>query len=696
MVSMWQKKIDAQSIESKILISQQHCEIYPDQWQIDGDLLKFPATWIEGKQIVQFSYKFKSKNEKNLFLENKKTAIFLFSGEIKQPDSFTNENQFDYRQFLRSKNIANTVYISDLKEVENYQNKLRKSSLLSFIHNIRKYLIDYFGKIQQPLSGYCQLLLIGYYDSDFNGQIDIINKLGLLYLFSLSGMHVFYIIIAIRWLFTKLHVSDEICSFVLLLVLPLYLIIGGSSASLVRAVMMSWLIIANQSIFKTKLSGITAESCVLITNLYLCPGIIFSMGAQLSYLLTFILLINKEKGPVYLGLKLTIYSIPIVLWNTYEWNWLTAFLSIGIIPFFEWLIIPAVIIGSTIPILTFFCNKILVGFTAIFNFLSSLPFTWNYGKPPLFFVVFWSILFLLLERKKGRYKLFLYILISFILCAIIIRYPLNEQVIYFDIGQGDSTLIVEKFNKKITLIDTGGKISFNNEEWRKRESKTTGETIIANYLLSKGISEIDNLFLTHQDTDHVGNFPTFSKKIKIDNLFVPDGMEKLASFVIRLNNSAVKKENVHPISTAKVKRIGLFKILHPFGQGNGENKDSITVTFKLSGVSFIISGDLDQAGEKEVIKKNKLLKADILKTGHHGSKTSTAKEYVEQLKPKFAIISAGRNNRYGHPNVETLETLNGYHVPYVNTAEVGMIKILPTGNHEVKVETLLKGNGVIK
>lgn len=695
---MWQKEMTARSIINETEITRQHLVVYPDDLQIDGDLLKFSAFWIEGKQKVQSFYIFKTEDEKKLFLDCNKTKVFLFSGTVKQPDSPTNENQFNYQEFLKTKNIVNIVKIAELNELEKNQAKfIWEPTVLAHIRDFRKYLLDYLGQIAQPLAGYSQLLLLGYYDSDFSNPIEIINKLGLLYLFSLSGMHVFYIIAILRWLFAKLYITDEFCSWFLLMVLPLYAILGGLSASLLRAVMMSWLILFIQIFFKKTVSGIAVESFVLIINLYWCPLIIFSMGAQLSYLLTFILIVNRKVNPIHLGLKLTAYSIPIVLWNTYEWNWLTTFLSVGMVPFFEWIVMPAVVIGAIAPVLGTLCNQVLMVFTKILFSLSSWPLTWDYGKPPLFFVVLWLVLLLLSERRENSRKILVYLSISFVFCAVIIRFPLQDQVVYFDIGQGDSTLIRERFNKSITLVDTGGKVTFNNnEEWKKQTSKTMGETIIANYLLSKGISKIDNLFLTHQDTDHVGNFPSLTQKIKINRLFVPDGMDSLTSFQARLADSTIDMNRVYPISIAKADRIGIFKILHPFIRGEGKNEDSIAVSFNLKKTSFIISGDLDQDGEKEVINLFKTLQADILKIGHHGSKTSTAKEYVNKLKPKFAVISAGRNNRYGHPNIETLATLDEFKVPYVNTANAGMIQVIPTKNNETIIKTFLKENGEMR
>lgn len=116
-------------------------------------------------------------------------------------------------------------------------------------------------------------------------------------------------------------------------------------------------------------------------------------------------------------------------------------------------------------------------------------------------------------------------------------------------------------------------------------------------------------------------------------------------------------------------------ICHPMTEGKGENDDSISLYVDYGHFSLMMTGDLSKSGEQKIIKQFKLPKIDILKFGHHGSKTSTDDKFVNQLRPTVGIVSAGINNRYHHPNIETLRTAKKYHVKVYNTAEKGMIKI---------------------
>nr|WP_083479397.1 DNA internalization-related competence protein ComEC/Rec2 [Liquorilactobacillus oeni] len=684
-VVQWQSAWQKRSYRIETQVQQQHLLLQPDEYVVSGDLVKMTGRWLEHAEKVQCFYSLKSEAEQKKFTQIKETKVIIFDGTIQQASAPTNENQFDYRRYLQGKNISNVIMLTRWKAQNKVVDLDFVNVFLSWLHAVRKAFLEHLSKLPEPLAGYSQLLLLGYYNQDSSEQLEQISSLGLLYLFSLSGMHIFYITSFFRRVCMKLMITRETCDLFLLTALPLYVVLGGFSASLVRAVMMVCIIISARSFFGIKISGITAEGIVLILNLLYSPVLVFSLGAQLSYLLTFILMLNRKKSSLILGLKMTGYSLPLILWHTYQWNFLTLLLSIVIVPLFERIVIPAVVLGSFFFCLVPVAIPILQVFVDIFAFLAKLPTVITFGKPPLFFIVFWLAIQFMLEYSLHTRRLLGILVGSYVAAAAIIRFPLSPEVVYFDIGQGDCTLVRETFNRSVTLIDTGGKVSFSSERWRKRDAKTSGETIVANYLLSKGINYLDNLFLTHQDTDHVGNFPSISNILSVHRIFVPSGMEHLSSFNERLHLSKNTLHEVYPIDTKKVKKIAIFNLLHPFKAGKGKNEDSVTLFFTVKKLRFIVSGDLDKTGESEVLLHNPKLKADILKTGHHGSKTSTSKDYVQQLKPCVAIISAGRNNRYGHPNQETLTTLKDQQVPYLNTAESGMIKVIPLkGNFEIK------------
>jgi len=117
---------------------------------------------------------------------------------------------------------------------------------------------------------------------------------------------------------------------------------------------------------------------------------------------------------------------------------------------------------------------------------------------------------------------------------------------------------------------------------------------------------------------------------------------------------------------------GLTAVL-PFQAGKAENEDSLVLTGRFGGQRFMFTGDLDRAGERAIVQRYPQLKVDVLKLGHHGSKTATDPQVLQQLGVRRGIISAGRHNRYGHPNAETLATLRQQRILTYSTAQQGMI-----------------------
>lgn len=687
-LNFWQATLNKQAYFTEQEFSQQHFLVYPDTCKVNGNLLSFQAKWIEKKQNVMGYYTLQNESEKNYWQKNLKTLMLSATGTVEVLSSPTNENQFDYQKYMLSKNIINACNFDNLSSVAVNVNFFTK--FIASLHDLRWKWLMQLQDYPQPLGWYAQVLLLGYQSQDFSEISAAISKLGLLYLFSLSGMHVFYLVEAVRKFFRYLHLTKQSTLTFLLCILPLYAILGGGAISLVRSLAMSWLRLVSQKFYRHKITATTAWAIVLIINLFWLPASIFALGAQLSYLLTLILVMKRPKNQWFLGIKMSGYSIPLMLWHTFEWNIWTTLFSIVINPVFEWLILPSVLLGL-LPSFSQGCNYLLKLMTELLQNLATWQGMIVFGKPALWCV--FLMLGLLIACENQRHCLIKLSLLGLVYVGsyLSIHYPLNNEVVYFDIGQGDATLIREKYNRHVILIDTGGQLDFSTATWQKRDSKTKGETVIANYLLSKGISQIDTLYLTHQDTDHVGNFPSLSQCVKIKKICVPAGMAQLSSFQQRLQLSTNSLNDVFEV-TDQTGQLDLgYQILHPFTVGQGANEDSLVLYTQLEGVRFIFSGDLDQENEQAVLQKYPNLQVDVLKTGHHGSKTSTNESYVRDLgPPKLAIISAGKNNRYGHPNQETLATLDKLQVPYLITAQVGMIKIIPK-NQQIQIQTYAKG-----
>ena len=216
---------------------------------------------------------------------------------------------------------------------------------------------------------------------------------------------------------------------------------------------------------------------------------------------------------------------------------------------------------------------------------------------------------------------------------------LTESVTFINVGQGDSCLI-RKGNSTV-LIDTGGLTYMD----LARES-------LIPYFKKQRLYDIDLVITTHNDYDHCGALDSL-----IENFYVKQVVNEASSFPITVGGITFNNYNSHTTEFSE------------------ENDKSLVVGFNLLHKDFLIMGDAPIEVEKNIIKEYPDLKCDILKLGHHGSKTSTCDEFIKFLKPELAIISCGLNNKYGHPNKEVLRILNSNHIPYRRTDYEGSIKL---------------------
>lgn len=241
----------------------------------------------------------------------------------------------------------------------------------------------------------------------------------------------------------------------------------------------------------------------------------------------------------------------------------------------------------------------------------------------------------------------------------------------------------------MNCIDTGGKLLFGKRPARTKRDYATKTSI--NYLKSCGVSKIDTIYLSHHDLDHIGYLTSVLQNFKVKQLVVPKGMEKQHSLIRLIPVNCQQIPQILPVVAGNKLSCSNLYVLHPFDKSEGKNEDSMVLAGVFGQLKFMFMGDLDRQGERNIMHRNPDLKIDVLKLGHHGSKTSSDPQFIRQLLPRIGIISAGRQNRYGHPNQETLITLSKNNVKPVSTQRYGMIRYRYYGS-SYHWQTKLKGD----
>lgn len=242
------------------------------------------------------------------------------------------------------------------------------------------------------------------------------------------------------------------------------------------------------------------------------------------------------------------------------------------------------------------------------------------------------------------------------------------SVHFLDVGQSDCTLVITPAGSTM-IIDSGKNKDFKN--------------VIA-YLEEQGVDEIDILVGTHPDADHIAALDDFINEYKeFDKIYLPLVAKDTNIFRKVIETIIRNGEEITPA-------LGGFEI--PFDPQvkleiiapnsmvyKDANEYSIVIKLNYGDMDFLFTGDAGHESEIEMLENKYNLVAEVLKAGHHGSKTSTSEEFLLAVNPEIAVISAGKNNRYGHPSPEVLELLATYNVEALRTDELGTIVIYSNG-----------------
>ena len=273
-------------------------------------------------------------------------------------------------------------------------------------------------------------------------------------------------------------------------------------------------------------------------------------------------------------------------------------------------------------------------------------------------------------NKKSLYVFLIIILYGYYNIHTCLIYPI---VTILDVGQGDSLLIELPYEKGNILIDTGG--VYNS-------LYSTSNNIIIPYLKSIGIKQIDYLISTHGDFDHIGEAINLVNNFKIEKVIFNCGeFNEFEQELIKV----LDKKKIPYYSCIEKLNIDDNKLyfLNNRDYGN-ENDNSSVIYTELYNHKFLFMGDASVEVEEDLIEKYNLNNIDVLKVGHHGSKTSSSKNFIDEINPKYSIISVGENNRYGHPNKEVLENLNNSKIYRTDQDGSIMFKIK---NNKLQIET---------
>ena len=562
-------------------------------------------------------------------------------GEKSKIDLVTLESDFDFNEYLNNKGVYSEITISSVHQT--FKNPIRLKSF-------RNYFLNKFDEDTRISLG-----SILFSDHDDNSLTNAISSMHLSRLINAGGLYFNALIVVLTSLLSR-KLKTKWSKLLALSISSFYLIITFPRFSIIRLTIMFIVRWINEYILKKKFTYLELISIVgvffLLIDYHLAYQDSFILGFSIPiYLFTInnsFKNIGKWKSKIFSILSLYLFFIPFELSFYHSLSPLMMIYQLILSPLFIFFFFIGILCLYGLPIYKVgnVTNDIL---TRIINPVSKLNIE-IYSSPmnDFIFLLYYAILFVLLYYAsigfKPFKKMFLVVYASGLCLYVLpIKNMVTAEVDFVNVGQGDCCFIRSK-NTSI-FIDTGG-LSY----------KDLAEDCLIPYLKKKRVYNLDLVITTHNDFDHNGALSSLKENFRIKRI---------------MDNHSFK-----PIQFGKLK---LTNYNNHINNASDDNEASLVIGFNLGNKDYLICGDASIQNEKYMMEEYKYIPCDILKVGHHGSKTSSSEQFIKWLKPEIGVISCGRNNRYGHPHQEVISILKRNNVKIRRTDLEGTISFVYWG-----------------
>ena len=600
----------------------------------------------------------------------------IIRGKLKMPQSPRNPGEFDYGGYLQSQGIQ-AIFHRDFSIMEIIEGR---SSVNRWFFMMRKGIHYRLTEaVGHPYAGLAAGLLLGEKSGIQVEMKEQFRQLGIIHILAVSGLHVGFVLLVLTVL-AKIAVLPKLYRFLFITSgLLFYLGISGGAISVMRAVSMAILYtygnFREKEILPWSIVGFTAFIFLLID-----PSQLFSLSFQLSFgavggilfmLAQFRKLTENNKWlqslrshtsfrwlmdalVVSFGAQLgTFLPIALIFGEIPVWAFAA---NLVIIPLAGLAVVTALIISLTLPITTVLGDiygQALWGELFLMDkvslFMNHLPVQMisfhGWGVFPLIILFVGMIALASVSQNRYRFRSMLVCLLlgNFFIWTHILESP-QFTVTFLDVGQGDACVIEDG---EYTILVDAGYAGFG---------KDYGKRVVLPYLKHKGIDKIDLMVMTHPHADHIGGLEIVLKKITIREIWDTHNDFESSVYDRILAGAEQNKSTIRYPQPGDIYQLGEMKltILYPDSaiamSMKNINNSSIVFRLDYKDHSFLFIGDAEMQAERILANLDSLLNVDVLKVGHHGSSTSSIMSMVNHVSPKYAVISVGKNNRYGHPS----------------------------------------------
>ena len=641
------QKWQQEAASRHLVASVNSVRILPDTIKVNGDSLSFRGK-ADGR-LYQVYYKLQSEAEKEKFQDLSDLHEMVVKGKLASPQGASNFAGFDYRNYLKTQGIYQTLTISEIVE----SRKISSWDIGENLSSLRRKAVVWIKRnFPDPMRNYMTGLLLGHLDTDFEEMNELYSSLGIIHLFALSGMQVGFFMDAFKKLLLRLGLTQEMFKWTAYPFSLVYAGLTGFSASVIRSLLQKLLA---QHGFKS----LDNFALTILVLFIVMPNFFLSAGGMLSCAYAFILTMTGEevagiKGLVRESFIISLGILPILSFYFSEFQPWSILLTFAFSFLFDIVFLPLLSIlfclSCIYPITQFnFLFEWLENIIRYVSQLSTRPLV--FGQPSLWVLV--SLLMslaLVYDYRKNLKKI--PIIVLFVLALFLgTKHPLENEITVLDMEQGQSIFLRDMTGKTI-LLDVGEKSEVEKKEaWQEKVTTSNAKRSLIPYLKSRGVAKIDQLVLTNSETKQLDHVLEISKTFVIGEILVTEETLSKQEFMDELKQSKV---NVRAVQRGE-KLFVFGSHLEVIATQDKDKKDSIAMYGKLLHQTFLITGNIE---ENSLTIYDPKLQADVLITHQPSSKKKSDVEVFKTLQPKMTVMSVDKKKKFKVISQEDKEVEN--------------------------------------